>query len=387
VFTFRTTKRAQALLGEIGEISRAIAASPATSASWLARLRGDAAAETIAASVTLAGMPLSGEDARRVIANDRPPTVPPQTAEYALALCDAREFALAQASAEEFTLGLALIRGIHDRAMAPDPSRGYRESREVPEPFAPPPPDEIEWLLGESLAAVNDASVAETPVPVLAALVHAYITAIRPFADGNGRIARVASSAVLCRGGLSAPLFTTLDVWWAKRPEGYRGLLAKLGTEWNPNADVSAFVDGYLKALAAHAQATVKDSRAPQRIWALLETTVTTDLSANPRATNALFDAFLGRDITGSSYQRTADVTESLANHDLGKLAGVGLLQLKGAGRLARYIGTPALYELVVHSAGLDQRWLLPSGSAGKRRDAVLAGLAEGGGDLGDVRD
>jgi Fic family protein len=386
VFTFRVGKRAQMSLDRIAEIAEMAASAPAASARWFRREQADASCEAVAASLTLSGMPLSAEDARRVLANDRPALVSPETAEYALALCDAREYALTEASAGDFRFTVAFVQAVHHRALAPDPDSTSREIREVAAAFRPPA-EQVEWLLGQALASLGDSASADVPAPVLAALAHAYLTAITPFGDGNGRTARIIASAAMEARGLTSPLFTTLDVWWSKHPEAYRGLLGKLDEEWNPNTDMSAFVEGYVKAAASHAEADLRQTRAFGRIWSLLESAVSTDLSASPRSTNALFDAFLGHDVTTQAYERIARVTEAIANHDLGKLAGLGLLQRKGAGRGARYIATPALYELVAHCAGLDQRWLLPSGSAGKRRDAVLAGLDEGAGEVGDVRD
>ncbi len=71
-----------------------------------------------------------------------------------------------------------------------------------------------------------------------------------------------------------------------------------------------------------------------------------------------------------------ADVSEVTASHDLGKLVASGALEARGAGRSARYVAAPALYELVVQHAELDPRWLGTPGDNVAQRDAVLMGLA-----------
>ena len=146
-------------------------------------------------------------------------------------------------------------------------------------------------------------------------------------------------------------------------------------------------MEAHLKALVANAEALSARLETERRLWTVLRETTLRDLSVNERATNALFDAFLARDVTNRSYRELVGVDEVRASYDLTKLISAGLLQPKGAGRLARYLATQGLFECVVHNAGLNVRWLLPSGSAGKRRDAVLAGLAQAAGTKGDVRD
>jgi Fic family protein len=69
--------------------------------------------------------------------------------------------------------------------------------------YVPPPPEELDRLLANLCAAIND----ETHPPLVqAALVHAQLEAIHPFDDGNGRIGRALVHVVLRRRGI-APRF------------------------------------------------------------------------------------------------------------------------------------------------------------------------------------
>ena len=66
--------------------------------------------------------------------------------------------------------------------------------------FVPPPPEEVDRLLRDLCAAINDDLL---PPLVQAALVHAQFETIHPFADGNGRTGRALIHVVLRRRGVA----------------------------------------------------------------------------------------------------------------------------------------------------------------------------------------
>ncbi|RLG44040.1 MAG: Fic family protein [Thermoproteota archaeon] len=66
----------------------------------------------------------------------------------------------------------------------------------------PPPPSEVPKLIGRFLRWLNGTIESEELHPVeLAAVAHAYLTAIHPFLDGNGRVARLLMNILLMRYG------------------------------------------------------------------------------------------------------------------------------------------------------------------------------------------
>ena len=66
--------------------------------------------------------------------------------------------------------------------------------------FVPPPPEEVDRLLRDLCAAINDDLL---PPLVQAALVHAQFETIHPFAEGNGRTGRALIHVVLRRRGVA----------------------------------------------------------------------------------------------------------------------------------------------------------------------------------------
>ena len=64
----------------------------------------------------------------------------------------------------------------------------------------PPPPSDVPRLMGRFVDWLNGAGDRLHPVE-LAAVAHAYLTAIHPFTDGNGRVARLLMNLLLLRSG------------------------------------------------------------------------------------------------------------------------------------------------------------------------------------------
>ena len=59
------------------------------------------------------------------------------------------------------------------------------------------------------------------------------MAAIHPFADGNGRTARIVASLVMYRGGFRHPQFTSLEEWWGQLSDDYYEAFACLGPRWD----------------------------------------------------------------------------------------------------------------------------------------------------------
>jgi Fic family protein len=84
--------------------------------------------------------------------------------------------------------------------------------------FIPPAPSGLDLLLDEFFEWLTRAWRTLHPV-VLAALVHLRLLTIHPFADGNGRVTRIAMDFVLYRKG-----FPMLDIPYERRSGYYRAL-------------------------------------------------------------------------------------------------------------------------------------------------------------------
>lgn len=66
--------------------------------------------------------------------------------------------------------------------------------------------------------------------------------------DGNGRVARVAASLAMYRGGFKLPEFTSLEEWWGRHRADYYAAFRCLGDIFNPTADITPFLRAHMEA-------------------------------------------------------------------------------------------------------------------------------------------
>lgn len=84
--------------------------------------------------------------------------------------------------------------------------------------FVPPPPGEVNRLLDDLCAFVNDVAL---PPLVQAAIAHAQFETIHPFEDGNGRTGRALVQVVLRRRGLTPAFVPPISVVLARDKDRY----------------------------------------------------------------------------------------------------------------------------------------------------------------------
>jgi Fic/DOC family len=119
---------------------------------------------------------------------------------------------LAQQAVDPAALfSVSALRIWHRAAVGSGELRGHELSA-LAEDVAPPAPAAFiarrlaileEWMTGESVRELKPAQAA--------ALVLARVVEIRPFADGNGRVSRLAASHVMVGGGLRPPILVGGD--------------------------------------------------------------------------------------------------------------------------------------------------------------------------------
>ena len=84
--------------------------------------------------------------------------------------------------------------------------------------FVPPPPGEVDPLLDDLCAFINDVAL---PPLVQAAIAHAQFETIHPFEDGNGRTGRALVQVVLRRRGLTPAFVPPISVVLARDKDRY----------------------------------------------------------------------------------------------------------------------------------------------------------------------
>lgn len=126
--------------------------------------------------------------------------------------------------------------------------------------FVGPDPAHVEPLIDgmfEWLAERWDAEI-DWPAPVLAALVHYKITEIHPFADGNGRIARLLAYWTMSALGYMPNRMFNLDAYYGKNKPAYLAALRSVKANTN---SLNEWVEYFLTGVALeceHVGATIE---------------------------------------------------------------------------------------------------------------------------------
>jgi Fic family protein len=326
---------------------------------WAGRLRRDLEAEAVAASTSMEGVPVTVDEVHRILAGDRPPETKAEDAALVLGYRDAMSFVLRRADDAAFRWDRELLIGLHDRILGGQWAGGagrFRggdayvvDNRTGGVTFRPPAPEDVPGLVDDACATIQ--AGLEHPA-IAAAWIHATVAAIHPFKDGNGRAARVAASLAMYRGGFKLPEFTSLEEWWGRHRADYYAAFRCLGETFDRAADVTPFIRAHMEAQLHQVRALDLRERVQQRIWMVVEETVTA-VGLQPRVANAVWDAFFGRSVTPRYYRPLADVSPATATNDLAAAVAAGLLRPEGKARSRQYGPGDDLYTRVGAALGI----------------------------------
>ncbi len=316
------------------------------------------------------------DEVRRILAGDEPPDVEPDDRQLVSGYRDAMNFVLRQADDRAFSWDRGLIVGLHDRVMAGryDLEAGrLRTDRQVwvrnratgEDVYLPPPGEDAEALIAQ---AADQMQASTSHSAVQAAWIHIATAAIHPYADGNGRSARILASLAMYRGGFKRREFTSLEEWWGHHLEDYYALFTCLGSGWDPATDVTPFIEGHASAHVRQVRALDLRIRTEQQIWTALEE-ASEDVGMDRRLANALWDAFFGRAVTAGYYRSLTVVSPATATKDLTTAVAARLLAARGERRGRRYLAGDRLYGAVADALHID------IGSAGSPRDRIVVEL------------
>jgi Fic family protein len=197
------------------------------------------------------------------------------------------------------------------------------------------PPDRVpalmEWLC-EWLARNRERR--ETyPVPVLAGVAHWALTWVHPFADGNGRMARLLTGMVLLREGLLRRRVFSFERHYARDKDAY---LLALRTVRRHDKDLGPWLEYFLDGLAGEYE------RVAARVETLASVSghVRTGTELNLRQEQALTDLIVAERtrFTRAEYQRIAEVGPSAAKEDIAGLVRAGVLRVNRRGPHTDYV-------------------------------------------------
>jgi Fic family protein len=170
------------------------------------------------------------------------------------------------------------------------------------------------------------------PPPVIAGVAHYALTDIHPFADGNGRVARLLSAAVLMRlGFMSRRLFSFERHYAENRDAYYAALRSVRALTLNMNTWLAYFLGG----LAAEYERVATRIAELQALG--LGTSARIELNASQERAVVQFNLNSLVEFRRADYERLAEVSRSTAGRDLRDLEAKRLIVRRGKGAAARY--------------------------------------------------
>ncbi|MEN3279802.1 MAG: hypothetical protein V7607_942 [Solirubrobacteraceae bacterium] len=195
-----------------------------------------------------------------------------------------------------------------------------------------PPNDEVEPRMSGMFDWLKRKLGAGDPPFVIAGVMHFGITDAHPFADGNGRVARLFQTALMMSTGVLPGRMFSFERYYAEDRAAYYAALRSVRLR---TLNMEFWLDYFLRGLAEEYErvaATVEDLSAliPGGGGALR-------LSAGQERAIAALRLQGRREFTRRDYEDAASVSRSTAGDDLRKLVSHGVLVIRGRGPDTRY--------------------------------------------------
>ncbi len=186
----------------------------------------------------------------------------------------------------------------------------------------------------------------EEPPEIAAAMAHFGFVSIHPFADGNGRSARLLADLILALTKRDADGMISLSsVIRGRRSEYYDALQASQGSTYSERVDVTEFVRFHTRVIAdAVLQLQARAEAFQRRRLALLTGFGEMVNDRRVIGIDALLE--LGR-LSSSQYAELADCAQPTAFSDLNALMDAGLVERTGTGKATRYQLGPAVESML----------------------------------------
>lgn len=325
---------------------------------WSGHLRRSVEAASVAASTRLEGVAVTVSDVQRILAGDRPQTVSDVDASLVEGYASAMTYVQRRADDGTLAWNTELVIGLQDRIVAGRADHGagrFRarsvwvegpDSRQV---FAPPDHERVPDLVAELCERAENATWHPA---VTSAWLHVALAAVHPFADGNGRTARVAASLAMYRGGFRDPAFTNLEEWWGLHPAEHYRSFDCLGDSFDPTVDVTPFVTAHVRAQLTQSVKLALRQKTEGALMITLENLLE-DRGLPARLANALYDVIFSHEVTTASYANLSDVSVATARNDLAAGIVAGLLRAEGRTRGRIYAADPRLLSALAETLGV----------------------------------
>lgn len=173
----------------------------------------------------------------------------------------------------------------------------------------------------------------EWPAPVVAGILHFNVVEVHPFADGNGRAARLLTMALLMKTAHAPGRLFNFDAHYGKDKDAYLEALRSVRAQ---TLSQEAWMQYFLDGLANEYERVAAEIN---RLGTIGRTAGGQRLQLSDNQQKGLTDLMLRRisEFKRSEYEFAAGVSRNTATRDLNKLADAGVLQRMGDGPSRRY--------------------------------------------------
>lgn len=318
---------------------------------WTGTLRRQALGRAMRYSVGIEGYGASESEANEVLLSETSPSLPQSTIHALNGYRQAMGFVLAQATREDFELDQTFLKAIHFMTLSGNPVLGAGNYRSSQVFVREERSGEVvhEGADSELISALMSQFVKRYRNPskelglIAAAMAHLNLVLIHPFADGNGRVARVLQSAVLAGHEKPSPLFLSIEEYLGLNTQAYYAVLAEVGGGyWNFASDARPWLVFVLNAHLEQLQFTRAHWQRLNRTW-LQVADMVMDLGLSERVVPALVHAAGGQRLTNTIYRQllleaSDEVSLLTASRDLALLVERELLMPKGENKARHYL-------------------------------------------------
>lgn len=234
-----------------------------------------------------------------------------------------------------------------------------------------PPADDVEPRITGLFDWLNTRLAAGDPPFVIAGVAHYAITDVHPFADGNGRVARLFQTAVLMKADVLPGRMFSFERYYAEDRARYYAALRSVRER---TLNMELWLDYFLRGLAEEYErvaTTVGD------LASLMPGGSGSPLQLSPAQQRAIAALRLEgrREFARRDYEEAAGVGRTAAGEGLRELVAHDVLAPRGAGPQRRYVFTGPAASPRRSRAGRPVKWSDTTIEAELR--AFLAGKAD----------
>lgn len=200
--------------------------------------------------------------------------------------------------------------------------------------FRPPSNEDVPKLVKGLVEWLNSSEANAIDSIIEAGIAHYELVRIHPFVDGNGRTARVLATLTLYLRGFDAKQFFCLDDYYdSDRPAYYRALQGVNQKTLDLTTWLEYFVEGVKISIEAVKERVLRLSSERLRKTAKGQVTLT-ERQMRIVEWAIAHDGKIGIGDVSEMFK----ISRQAALKEIGKLANVGVMKLKGKGRGAHYV-------------------------------------------------